>query len=192
MRHKTKTPAPEAVAGMEITYVRSPRARLLRLTIRPDRGIIVTIPRQGTLEEAKAFLQSRTGWIQRTLHKIQQREQIQKAPDLADVDLKEAQNTLFSRLAEFSSRFNLPYRRAALRCQKTRWGSCSGQNTITLNINIVFLPPALQDYILLHELAHLKVKNHSKAFWSLLDSLCGCRAKTLARQLRHHDIKLKI
>ncbi|MHC5088067.1 MAG: M48 metallopeptidase family protein, partial [Planctomycetota bacterium] len=81
-------------------------------------------------------------------------------------------------------------RRAAFRCQKTKWGSCSNQNNISLNINIAFLPEHLQDYILLHELCHIRHMNHSKAFWAQLDEYCGGKAKEYAKELKTHPMKI--
>ena len=77
----------------------------------------------------------------------------------------------------FQSEFNI-------RCQKTKWGSCSDKKNINLNINIAYLPKELQDYILLHELCHTKIKNHSKQFWASLDSYVGGRAKEMSKELR--------
>ena len=111
-------------------------------------------------------------------------------PRLSRDELIKAQDELFDRLDYFSKKHDLPYRRAAFRCQKTKWGSCSSQNNISLNINIAFLPPHLQDYILLHELCHIRHKNHSKSFWLQLDHYCGTGAKALAKELKNHRMQM--
>jgi len=108
------------------------------------------MPRKGNLHEAKEFLLSKTSWIQKHLRKIDQYA-IQEIPDL-NIDLEKAQTYLLNRLNYFSEKYNLSYNRAVFRCQKTKWGSCSGRNNINLNINLVTLPQQLQDYVLLHEL----------------------------------------
>ena len=56
---------------------------------------------------------------------------------------------------------------------KTRWGSCSAKNNINLNMLIMYLPKHLQDYIILHELVHTRIKNHSNHFWNVLDGIVG-------------------
>ena len=173
-----------------ITFAKSQRAKYQRITVRPDKTITVTIPRGGSLSEAKRFLKSKLSWIQKQLQKMDQHVECQDMPDL-DVDLEKAQINLFDRLDCFSKKHKLPYNRAGFRCQKTRWGSCSGKNNISLNVNIAFLPEELQDYVLLHELVHTKVKNHSRKFWAELDKYTKGQAKELSRKLKKYRMKLK-
>ena len=177
-----------------VNYVRSRRARRLRITIRPEPAVTVTIPQRGSLEEARQFLASKEAWIRKHLEQIAQRRQQTRheaPPELPDIDLDKAQDVLFERLAQLSRQHNLPYRRAAFRCQRTKWGSCSSQNNISLNINIVFLPEHLQDYILLHELLHVRHKNHSPRFWDELSRLCGRDARRLRDEMKKHCLKIK-
>ncbi|MFA6186105.1 MAG: YgjP-like metallopeptidase domain-containing protein [Phycisphaerae bacterium] len=178
------------ISGLDnVVFVHSPRARHLRITIHPDKTVRVTIPRAGNRSEAEKFLQSKIQWLKKHLQKIDKYNQLQDLPD-ADVDIKKAQNELFGRLAHFAEKHKLAYRKASFRCQKTKWGSCSGKNNINLNVNIVFLPQELQDYILLHELCHIPHKNHSQRFWRQLDEYVQGRAKMLSKQLRKYRMKL--
>jgi len=183
-------PNPTLDIPAPIHFVRSPRAKRLRITVHPEPMITVTIPRRASLEEAKQFLASKQEWIARHLRKMEQQPNTMPL-DLQRIDLAKEQDDLFRRLAHLSSQHNLPYRRAAFRCQKTKWGSCSSENNISLNINIAFLPAHLQDYILLHELVHIRHKNHSTVFWSNLDRLCGGNAKILNKELKKHRIQIK-
>jgi predicted metal-dependent hydrolase len=111
--------------------------------------------------------------------------------DLSTIDLRQAQDAIFERLKAFSKQHNLPYRRAAFRCQRTKWGSCCATTrSISLNINIVLLPVHLQDYLLLHELTHLSHPNHSPAFWAELDRYCAGSAKRLSKELKTYPMML--
>ncbi|MGF1460787.1 MAG: M48 family metallopeptidase [Leptolyngbyaceae cyanobacterium] len=71
-------------------------------------------------------------------------------------------------LQRLSQRCDLAYSRLTVRGQSTRWGSCSSKQSISLNYKLLFLPPALVDYVLVHELCHTVHMNHSKAFWQLV------------------------
>ncbi len=73
-------------------------------------------------------------------------------------------------LEKWSRKTGLKPLRVGFRRAKSRWGSCSSQNTISLNTRLVLCPPTLQEYVILHELCHIRHKNHSKAFWSLVES----------------------
>ncbi len=137
------------------------------------------------MTRAEEFVRSKQAWIDKHLEKIRLAETaVPAGPVLSENELIAAQKKLFARLEHFAAKHNLPYNKAAFRCQKTRWGSCSGANNISLNINLVFLPDHLQDYVLLHELTHIRHKNHSKTFWAQLDTLCGGRAKKWAKELK--------
>ena len=164
----------------------------MRITIHPTQAITVTVPARVALKEAEAFVQIKQQWIQKHLMKMRQMEDLKKEqPQLSRDELNKAQDELFTRLERFSDQYDLPYCRAAFRCQKTKWGSCSSRNNISLNINIAFLPSHLQDYILLHELCHIRHKNHSKDFWLQLDEYCDGRAKEYAKELKTHRMGIR-
>ncbi|MHC4927466.1 MAG: M48 family metallopeptidase [Planctomycetota bacterium] len=160
------------MTDIDINYRRSRRARNLRITISPDAAVVVTVPTRASLKEAEEFVRSRQAWIEKHLAKFRAAQQVLgRQPELTGDELVAAQE----------DQYDLPYNRAAFRCQKTKWGSCSSADNISLNINIAFLPKHLQDHILLHELCHVRHKNHSKAFWGLLDEYCGGKAKQYAK-----------
>lgn len=182
----------EIVHHVNIAYRRSRRARNLRITIDPARAITVTVPVRVPLKEAEAFVLSRQGWIQKHLDRMSQRQRaLDTQPELSPAELKTAQNELLGRLEQFSERYDLPYNRVAFRCQKTKWGSCSSGDNISLNINLAFLPTHLQDYILVHELCHIRHKNHGKNFWTFLDQYCDGNAKQLAKELRGYGMRIR-
>ncbi len=83
---------------------------------------------------------------------------------------KQAERIFRSRLDHYAGRMGLQYQRLSIREQKTRWGSCSSKKTISLNWRIVLAPEKVMDYLIVHELAHLRQMNHSPAFWSLVET----------------------
>lgn len=80
----------------------------------------------------------------------------------------EARRELPARLAAIGQPLGLRPSRVVVRGQRTRWGSCSSLGTISLNWRLLLVPSALVDYVLLHELCHLRHLNHSRAFWGLV------------------------
>ena len=109
-------------------------------------------------------------------------EELKKA--VVKVLRKDAAAILPSRLSELAALHGFSYGRLALRNNVSNWGSCSARKNINLNIHLIRLPQELSDYVILHELAHLKHRNHGPEFHRLLDSLCNGREKELSKQLR--------
>lgn len=76
-----------------------------------------------------------------------------------------ARSIIHERLAYWNVHYNFAYKRVAVRNQKRRWGSCSEHGNLNFNYKIIFLPEALMDYVIVHELCHLAELNHSQMFW---------------------------
>jgi predicted metal-dependent hydrolase len=99
----------------------------------------------------------------------------------------EASVYLPERTEYLAKKHGFKFRKVSIGNAKTRWGSCSSQNDIKLNIHLLRLPDALCDYVILHELCHTKEKNHGKDFWSLLDKVTG-NAKKLDKELNKYRL----
>ena len=80
-----------------------------------------------------------------------------------------AQHQLGNELATVAVEGNFRYARAQIRRQRTRWGSCSASGTISLNVCLMFLSPAVVRYLFVHELCHTRHMNHSAHFWALVE-----------------------
>lgn len=86
-----------------------------------------------------------------------------------------ARSLLKERLEFFNTHYGLRYGRVAVKNHKSRWGSCSSKKNLNFNYRIIFLPPELRDYIVVHELCHVREFNHSKKFWSAMaETLPDC------------------
>lgn len=85
---------------------------------------------------------------------------------------KIAVSELHKRTCELALLHNVPIKRVRVRNQRSRWGSCSARGTICLNWRLIQTPPYVSDYIILHELMHLRQMNHSKRFWQEVEKVC--------------------
>lgn len=155
----------------------SDRARYTRITLKRDGVVKLTVPRKVPLEYARQFLDSRLAWIKR------HRRDFRRLEEMPVAGRAQARRLLVDRLRELAARHGFQYNKVSVKNQRTLWGSCSGRNSINLNVNLLRLPEELRDYVILHELVHTRHKNHGPAFWSALDQLVG-DSRRLRRQLR--------
>jgi len=177
----------EEITAEKVLYTvkKSNRAKRLRIVVSCEGKISVTVPnglvanyrRRGVaggenLETMIANLvKSKWQWIKKALVRFSalpswQKKKYSRTDYLSH---KEAVRVLVrQRLAYFNQFYHLSWKRIAIRDQKSRWGSCSRQGNLNFNYKIFFLPPELQDYIVVHELCHLQEMNHSSRFWALV------------------------
>ena len=90
------------------------------------------------------------------------------------------------RVYEFAAAHHLTVGRVTVRNQRSRWGSCSRRGTISLNWKLIQTTPFVRDYIILHELMHLRQMNHSKKFWREVESVCP-EYKAAEKWLKQHS-----
>ncbi|HEY4526690.1 MAG TPA: M48 family metallopeptidase [Candidatus Paceibacterota bacterium] len=94
---------------------------------------------------------------------------------------QEAHALVVSRITHFNQTYECTINRIVIRNQRRRWGSCSARGNLNFNYRLLKLPPALVDYIVVHELCHLRELNHSARFWKLVgDTLPDFRARQRA------------
>jgi len=176
-----------ASVSAAVYFVRHRRARRYLLRVDHDGRVRVTIPRGGSRREADAFLHRHLEWIAR--------ERSRLTPSALSFEDRHAQRQrarkeLPARLLEVAAAQGLTVTRVSIRNQRTRWGSCGRDGHISLNWRLVLMPPEVRDYVLVHELMHLRRLDHSRAYWRLVAAACpGYRE---ARQwLRTHGPSLR-
>ena len=166
-----------------VKYIGNNRAKRIIISIKPE-YVRVVIPKRQSFKSAQKFVESKLDWIKTNKQKMNlQLEQERKLPE---IDRKVARKILCRRIGELAQLHNFVYNRVSIRKQKTRWGSCSTKNNINLNANLLHLPPELMDYVLLHELVHTRVKNHSKDFWDELETVVP-NARQVDRRLKDYQ-----
>jgi len=170
----------------DLLFVRHPRARRYVISVRDDGTVRVTVPRWGSQREAREFAQREWSWIEKQRARI---EPAAPEPDVAFVRAMRdrAKRELPPRLLELALRHGLTVARVSIRNQRWRWGSCSRNGHICLNWRLATMPDSVRDYVLIHELMHLKRMDHSPKFWKLVEAACPDfrNARKFLRALRN-------
>jgi len=156
-----------------ITYTikKSGNARRVKLAVHSDGRVVVTLPRGVGKRVAMDFVKAKRAWISKKLLVQKKRGQAggAKLGRKEYLEHKESARALVhARVEHFNTIYKHSFKNIAIRNQKTRWGSCSRKGSLNFNFRLLFLPEALRDYVIVHELCHLKEMNHSPAFWKLV------------------------
>jgi len=173
----------------QLLFERSNRAKRINISVKPFRGVRVAVPYRVSFDEAIQFAQSKKSWILKYLDKMKavEKEHENFSKNSTEIDRAEARKKLIGRLNELSEKHGFSFNKVFMRSQRTRWGSCSSKNNINLNMKLIILPDEMIDYVLLHELVHTRIKNHTKEFWQELDGLVG-DAKAESKRLKEYKI----
>jgi predicted metal-dependent hydrolase len=165
-----------------VFFTRHPRARRYVLRVADDGSVHVTLPRWGSKRGAREFADSERPWIEKQLRRLEN-ERGQTGAAVSDLDRAErdagerilrerAGRELPSRLLALAAAHGLTVTRISIRNQRWRWGSCNRAGHICLNWRLVTMPEWVRDYVLIHELMHLKRMDHSPKFWKLVAAAC--------------------
>ena len=154
-----------------MTFNRSVRSRSISIRVHPTKGVTVTFPYIVPYAAARAFYQMRRDWVLETMERQKEKYKDVQMPSADEIEAlrKKAKAELPPRLSVLAARYGFVYNRVTIKHNATNWGSCSARSNINLNLNIVRLPKALQDYVLLHELCHLRHQDHGHGFHLLLE-----------------------
>ena len=154
---------------MEIEVIRS-RRKTLSVEIR-DGHLLVRAPLRISNTEISRFLQEKQEWIDKHLAGAHVQEEAKKdIPLLTEVELRtlvqEAKRLIPDRVAYFARVLGVSYGRITIRCQRTRWGSCSASGNLNFNVLLMLAPPEVLDSVVVHELCHRLEMNHSPRFYA--------------------------
>ncbi len=179
-----------AIFPIAYSLKRNRRSRSIRITVHHDGTVRVSAPLLLPKFLVKRFVRQKSEWIEQKmkqflahppsefslmLRKRSRREYLENK--------KLAHEILSERVTYFNKNYLFQPAKITIRNQKSRWGSCSAKDNINFNYKLMFLPPELRDYVVVHELCHLRELNHSKVFWSLV-ALAIPEYKMLRRRLK--------
>jgi predicted metal-dependent hydrolase len=144
--------------------VRHRRARRYILRVDPDGRVRVTIPRGGSRRAAEAFADRNGGWVRGQLSRLR----ATPPPDDHHALRSRARLELPPLLLSWATRLGLTVSSVEVRNQRTRWGSCGRNGRICLNWRLLLMPDWVRDYVLVHELMHMRRMDHSPRYWALV------------------------
>jgi predicted metal-dependent hydrolase len=175
--------------ALPLQFVRHPRARRYVIRVADDGTVRVTVPRWGSKRDARAFAEQQRAWIEKQQRRAEQ-ERLKPRPAPLPPEVERAcraraSRELPARLLALAARHGLAVSRVSVRNQRWRWGSCSPSGHICLNWRLVTMPDWVRDYVLIHELMHLKRLDHSPTFWKLVAQACP-EYQAARRYLRSH------
>lgn len=179
-----------------VTCVRSSRARRLSISVRASGNVRLTRPPGISRQRALAFLDEKAAWVAAAQARLAARRallpaQLSPEEERARIERlrRAARKDLPQRIARIAAATGLRYEGLTIRASRTKWGSCSGRNTISLSLFLMELPETLRDFVILHELCHTVHHDHSPRFHALVDRLTGGREQALWRELRRWSIR---
>lgn len=157
------------------TLKKSSRARRMRLAVQLGGEVVVTAPKNIRERIVENFIKEKADWVLNKIKYFSQFNNNAKIPRFSKShylkNKDDVRKLINKRAVYFSNIHGFKYNRISVRNQKTRWGSCSKKGNLNFNYKIFFLPEKTRDYIIVHELCHLKEFNHSQKFWSLVGEI---------------------
>jgi len=176
--------------GIACTFKKVRGSRSLRITVHQDGTVVVTAPYYETYRAMERFVRNHLNWLSARLAQTQPKRDSDPGSSVhyrAHRTL--AKKQIIERVQFWNERCGFSFKTITVRNQKTCWGSCSSKGTLSFNYQIAFLPSDLMDYVIVHELCHLKELNHSPHFWHLvMAQISDCRERRT--RLKKHHISL--
>jgi hypothetical protein len=172
----------------------SNKSKSIRLAVYPGGQVIVTTPNFIPEFVVNRFIKSKSEWL---INRIEYNSKLMAMPRISKKEQKneylknknKVKKIVEERLEYFNKFYNFKWNKITVRNQKTRWGSCSKKGNLNFNYKIAFLSNIQTDYIVVHELCHLKEFNHGKRFWNLV-ALTVSNYKEIRVSLKQNKLKL--
>ncbi len=148
------------------------RSRCIRIIVCSDGRVVVTAPKRLSFEIIERYLLQKAEWILEKLSTMSRKKEhhlLSRRSQKEYLECKEkARKFVEAAIKKYSRIYQVEYKKICIRDQRTRWGSCSQLGNLNFNYKIIFLPEHCAEYIVVHELCHLKEFNHSRRFWDLV------------------------
>lgn len=159
------------VGDIEVEVIRS-RRKTLSIEVKPNGKVIARAPHLYPTTGIKRFVASKEAWIRSKLKAKPANMQLNPITEEEIRSLsRQAHKVIPPRVEYYAQIMGVKYNRIAIRCQKSKWGSCSSKGNLNFNCLLMMAPERVLDYVIVHELCHLKEMNHSRKFWAEVEKI---------------------
>ena len=160
----------------DLTYrVERSRRKTVALKICPDGTLLVLAPTQYPTKDIEALLDRHRLWIERHQEMVARRAARERAAagtaEQIDELYRQAREVIPPRVAYFAQRMGVEPSGIRITSAAKRFGSCSGKNSLCFSYRIMMYPPEVIDYVIVHELAHIRHHDHSRSFYAFIESI---------------------
>jgi len=169
------------------SIIRSPRAKRLRIAVYCNCDVVVTLPHHRTVSDVEVYLKEKSKWISEKLDYFRTNRSIKIGGKLVNFEenQKEAHKLALRIIKKFNKIYAFKYNKITIKNLRTKWGSCSKKGNLNFNYRIIFLPRHLAEYIVVHELCHLRELSHSRKYWNLVERALP-NYKELVKELKRN------
>ncbi len=156
----------------EVSVIKSKR-KTISIQVKPDE-VIIRAPLRMKEKEIENFVQTKRHWIEKHLKTVAEKQKLlQNTEPYSEEEIKgfaaKAKEIIEPKVEFYSKKIGVTYNKITIRCQRTRWGSCSSKGNLNFNCLLVLLPDEIIDSVVVHELCHRKQMNHSAKFYAEID-----------------------
>lgn len=158
----------------EVSVIRSGR-KTVSIQVKPNE-VIIRAPMRMKEKEIEKFVESKRNWIEKHLKSLSEKQKaLENIEPYSDEEIrsfiKKAKEIIPNKVEFYAEKIGVTYNRITIRCQRTRWGSCSSKGNLNFNCLLVLLPDEIIDSVIVHELCHRKHMNHSAKFYEEVEKI---------------------
>ena len=161
-------------SNAQVTVIRSKR-KTISIQIKPNE-VIIRAPLRMKEKDIEFFAEGKRGWIEKHLVSVAEKQKnLETIEPYSEIQIKEfvkkAKEIIPPKVEFYARKIGVSYNAITIRCQRTRWGSCSSKGNLNFNCLLVLLPDEIIDSVVVHELCHLKQMNHSPKFYAEIENI---------------------
>ena len=158
----------------EVSVIKSKR-KTVSIQVKPNE-VIVRAPIRMKQNEIEKFVETKRNWIEKHLQSVSEKQKLlQNTEPYTEEEIRsfvaKAKEFIPQKVEFFADRIGVTYNKITIRCQRTRWGSCSSKGNLNFNCLLVLLPDEIIDSVIVHELCHRKQMNHSAKFYAEIEKV---------------------